>query len=152
MQKFKSNTGKPVRISQISGHITTVGVEFAPLHERFHKEAYANGCISNDMVKSAAVDSIPTHVAEKIIKTATKQQRIMDIIREWVADNRLGNFSDATGKPDARILTETLGEAVSSYERDEAWYKHQEADDKVVNEGDKVVNEGDETEEDKEVA
>lgn len=124
--KFKSLTNEPVRISMISGHITIVGTEFAELHERFHKDAYSLGCISEDMLKSAAAEAIPAKMAETLVRTHTKAQRIAETIGNWVEDNKLSNFSNSTGKPNANLLSDALGESVSSAERDEAWYKYEE--------------------------
>ena len=110
----------------ISGHITIVGTEFAELHERFHKDAYSLGCISEDMLKSAAAEAIPAKMAETLVRTATKLTRLLEVMEDWVENNKLDNFSKSTGKPNAMLLSDALGESVSGAERDEAWYKYEE--------------------------
>lgn len=40
--KFRHNLG--VRLSLVSGHVTFVGPDWRPLHERFHTEALSKGC------------------------------------------------------------------------------------------------------------
>lgn len=124
--RFKSLTNEPVRIALLSGHVTVVDVEFKELHARFHRDAYALGCVSEDMLKGQAAAAMPEKMAEHIVRKATKMQRLAEVIADWVDTNKLDNFSKSTGKPDARLLSDAVGENVSSAERDEVWYKHQE--------------------------
>ena len=124
--KFKSLTNKPVRIALLTGHVTTVGIEFKELNERFHRDAYALGCISEDMMRSAAAEAIPAKMAENIVRTHSKAKRLAEVIGNWVDGNDLKHFSKSTGKPNAMALSDALGEQVSGVERDEAWCKFEE--------------------------
>ena len=54
-KRFKSTTGKDVRVALTSGHVAIIGTQWVELHPRFFSLAYANGCISEDMVKSTGL-------------------------------------------------------------------------------------------------
>lgn len=127
MKKFKSTTGSPVRIALLSGHTAWVNLEFTELDDRFHAEAYSAQCVSEDMLKSEAMESIPVAQAEAIIHTKSIDDKILDVISEMVDNNELENFSKSSGAPDARIIASRVGERISSHKRDEIWYRYQEA-------------------------
>lgn len=123
-KKFKSASGEDVRIALLDGHVTIIGAEWRPLHERYHKEAYANGCVSEDMFKNKVADRIPTKVAEQVEASISFDEKILAAIDELVTENRLDAFNKS-GQPDARILTDMVGERVMTAKRDQLWYKYQ---------------------------
>lgn len=55
MKKFKSVSGEDVRIALMSGHVFIIGKEWQTLPEYAHADAYANKCISDDMLFHEAV-------------------------------------------------------------------------------------------------
>lgn len=126
--KFKVLKGPDVRIALLTGHVAIVGKEFEELDERFHKEAYASMCISEDMLKGQ-VSELHTHQAAAIVKMNTSKDRILEAIDTLVQSNNLKAFN-AAGVPKAPELTKIIGKSVSSAQRDEAWYDYQQAQDK----------------------
>ena len=126
MKRFKSTTGKPVRISLLDGHTIIIGTEWMDVHQRFHAQAYAGQCISEDMVKNAALDGVDPAVVNTLNNVALQKNEVESAIRKLVADNALEAF-DAKGKPKSNILTDMVGFRVTNAVRDEVWYKVQES-------------------------
>lgn len=123
-KRFKSASGENVRLVLMDGHVTIVGADWRDLHERYHKEAYANGCVSEDMFKNKVADRIPTKVAEQVESVISFDEKILEAIDTLVTENRTDAFNKS-GQPDARILTDMVGERVMTAKRDQLWYKYQ---------------------------
>lgn len=125
MKRFKSTTGEPVRIAMIDGHVTIVGTDWTDIHERFHTQAYAGGCISEDMIKNSAVNDIDPSVVNVMNNVALQKNEVADAIRKLVRDNDLEAF-DSKGKPKSTVISTMVGFRVTNAMRDEVWYKVQE--------------------------
>ena len=125
MKKFKSTIGNQVRLSLLSGHTALVGPEWRELPELFHQEAYANGCVSDDMFKAQAMASIPVAKAEAIASNGSREAKILKEIAAMVEGNDLKDFTQS-GAPDATILSTRVGERITSQKRNEMWFKFQE--------------------------
>lgn len=125
MKRFKSTTGKPVRISTTEGHVTWVETSWTDLHQRFHSQAYANGCISEDMIKNNSVNEVDPRVVNLLNNVALQKNEVEDAIKKLLADNQLDAF-DSKGKPKSTILSEMVGFRVTNPVRDEVWYRIQE--------------------------
>lgn len=124
IKRFKSMSGEEVRIARIDGHVAIIGTEWTDLHPRFHSDAYAAGCISEDMIRNA-----PTDVDPKVVNTlnniALQKNEVESAIIQLVKDNDLEAF-DTKGKPKSSILTKMVNFRVTNAMRDEIWYKVQE--------------------------
>ena len=125
MKKFKSTTGQPVRVALIDGHVAIIGTEWTDLHERFHSQAYANMCISEDMIKNAALDGLDPATVNVINNVALQKNEVEAAIRKLIEENQLDAFDSKYGKPKSNILTDMVGFRVTNAVRDEVWYKVQ---------------------------
>lgn len=125
MKRFKSTTGQPVRIALTDGHVIVINTDWMDVHQRFHSQAYANGCISEDMVKNTASSQIDPKVVNVMNNIALQKNEVADAIRQLVRDNDLESF-DSRGKPRSDILTKMVGFRVTNAVRDEVWYKVQQ--------------------------
>lgn len=124
-KRFKSMTGEEVRIARIDGHVTLIGTEWTDVHPRFHTDAYAAGCISEDMVKSSATSDVDPKVVNTLNNIALQKNEVESAIIKLVKNNDLESF-DSKGKPKATVLTQMVGFRVTNAVRDEVWYKVQE--------------------------
>lgn len=124
-KRFKSTTGEEVRIAQTSGHVTTIGVDWTDVHPRFHSDAYASACISEDMVKSSAIKDMDPKVVNTLNNVALQKNEVTDAIKKLVRDNDLDSF-DAKGKPKSTVISTMVGFRVTNATRDEVWYKVQQ--------------------------
>jgi hypothetical protein len=118
--KFRTRSGM-VRLGSPTGHVHTLTEEWAELHERFHKEAYASGCVSEDMAAVLATLDKPAPDGEKPLHgDAARMDKVKVAIRKMLDGNEQKNFT-AAGIPDLRILRAVADFEVTSDERDEAW-------------------------------
>lgn len=124
-KRFKSMTGEEVRLAQVTGHITIIGTEWTDVHPRFFSDAYSAGCISEDMVKSAASDSLDPRVVNTMNNVALQKNEVESAIIKLVKENNLESF-DMKGKPKSQVLTQMVNFRVSNAMRDEVWYRVQE--------------------------
>jgi hypothetical protein len=121
MKRFKSADGSEVRVALETGHVTIIGNEWTELHERFHSQAYANGCISEDMAKLAEI-KLNKETVNKIETVALKKEKIKGAIQQLLEEFDQANFTNGTNLPKSTVLTKMIGEKVSNSERDEVWY------------------------------
>jgi hypothetical protein len=127
MKRFKSRSGKDVRIAQLSGHIAIVGGEYADLHERFHSDAYSQGCVSEDMQKNTVLDSVSPQQVEDLLSKSALDAAILAEFKRIVDEND----QDAMTKsgPDARLLSTVVGQRISTQKRNAMWHKFQQAEE-----------------------
>ena len=123
-KKFMSPTGEDIRIALLDGHVAVVSGEWRDLPEYFHKEAYAAGCISDDMAKLAEI-KLSEHTVNAIEKVALKKEEIKAAIRELLENYDKANFT-AQNLPKSTVLKSMIGKSVSNSERDEVWYALQQ--------------------------
>lgn len=116
--KFRTTQGR-VKLSGGAGHIHTLGEEWTELHERFHKEARAAGCLSEDMVAAIKALEMPKTEPTKGPEE-NRLERVKAAIRTMLEGNNAGDFN-ATGTPDLRRLRDVADFNVTSDERDAAW-------------------------------
>lgn len=124
MKRFKTNDGSDVRVAQLSGHVAWVGANYAELDDRFHKDAYALGCVSEDMVKNEVLNSVSQKEAESLISKSTLDEDLMAEFKRIVDENDQDAMT-AKG-PDASKLTKKLGKRISTQKRNAMWYKFQQ--------------------------
>lgn len=126
-KKFKSIASKPVRIALLDGHVAWVTEEWVDLHPRFHSEAYAAGCVSQDMYRNAQLSETDARIANTMQNVALQKREVEDAIRKLVEENDLESFDNKNGKPKSTVLTEMVGFRVTNAIRDEVWYYVQES-------------------------
>jgi hypothetical protein len=112
-KKFRTLPGRgPVRIALTSGHETWVTEEWEPLAPIFHREALADGCISEDMAK--VLNGLD---AEPVAATKPRADQIAEVIAEMLDANEPA-YIDDHGKPVLSMLSDKLGFKVTAKERD----------------------------------
>lgn len=134
--RFRTRHGE-IRVAAQPGYVQTVTEEWAELHERFHKEAYAAGCISEDMLEilstaTAQVGATATAALksegdqEKVLQgDSARLEKVKAAIKKMLDSDEPKNFTSA-GLPDLRVLRAVADFEVSGDERDEAWKQVQE--------------------------
>lgn len=124
-KRFKSMSGEDVRIARVDGHVTVITTEWTDIHPRFFSEAYAAGCISEDMVKAGSSNSLDPRVVNTMNNVALQKNEVESAIMKLVKENDLDSF-DTNGKPKSQVLTKMVNFRVTNAMRDEVWYKVQE--------------------------
>lgn len=120
--KFRTRKGS-LRLATTLGHVTHLTEEWKELPEIFHAEAYANGCISDEMAEVLAKDGSLDE--SKVDVDQSPEQTRMDSVRAAVKEMNDarevdGMFTDS-GLPNLRRLREIAGFEVTAEERDTAW-------------------------------
>lgn len=127
MKKFKSATGKPVRISLVEGGHTIVIPHdtWREVPAVFHDQAYANRCISDDMGALLADAAPAVGDPDAAIKTPAPDERaelikaeMRRLVAEHAGDSEM--FTNV-GAPDANILSGNLDIPISAAERNVLW-------------------------------
>lgn len=129
-KQFKSVSGLTARITLPNGGVALVGSEWTTLPVEYHQGAYANGCISDDMI-AGEVAKMLTEEQSKVGKTLTKIEKkksdIRSTILEWLENNELQHFSAPPRseqlKPKVQDLSSAVGQRIFKEDRDEVWYK-----------------------------
>lgn len=109
-----------IRIALTSGHVTVIDKDWIDLHEMFWSEAYARGCMSEDMLGTAPpIPQIipPTKEAPQSLSETDRNDLIEMAMKEVIGR---GNPEDLTaqGKIRTNRLLEILGFEPTSDERD----------------------------------
>lgn len=112
--KFRTRSGS-IRLATTSGHITWLTEEWRDLPEVFHAEAWASGCISEDMAQVLQGEEKPR--GDKV-KAAISQ-----MVKEGPVNDK--NYWTEAGVPQLKKLREIAGFEVTASERDQAWAEHQ---------------------------
>ncbi len=115
-KKFCNPSGGKVRIALLSGHITIIDGDWAPLHKRFWPEAFAKGCISEEMYENISKMDSPNERPNVL--------KVIDAIKGMVEGGDAENFT-SDGVPNANILSTVCGFDVSQEMRDNAWAAYQ---------------------------
>jgi hypothetical protein len=121
-KRFRSLSGEEVVISLLSGHVARVGPEWRPLPTIFHQDAYAKGCISDDML-----NGIPAPPGQQALDLSAgelggalspqeRMEKIEGVIRQMVSENNPEKFTTA-GMPRAELVNEACGFTTSADER-----------------------------------
>lgn len=119
---------EPVRVFAPGGHVTWITQEWAPLHQRFHMDAYSKGCISDDMVKNPSAENIDPSVVNVLNNVALQRNEIETAMRKVIAKKNPNDFQEKDGKPKATTITSIVGFRVSAAQRDAAWHKIKETE------------------------
>lgn len=125
MKKFKSTTGKPVRLALLSGHVGWVNTEYEELHERFHTAAYSARCVSDDMTKNKALEDVSIAKVDALVEKVELEKAIYSVF-DKIVSGEIENALTRSGAPDAQVVSTYIGERLSSQKRNELWYKYQQ--------------------------
>lgn len=113
-KKFRSRDGSTVRLAMTSGHVALVGKEFRELPQMYWSDAYAKGCISDDM--SAEAQGSDTGNSE----AATRKAAITQAIEKMHSEKKDGDFT-TQGVPQVSRISELVGFTITAAERDAVW-------------------------------
>lgn len=124
IKRFRSTTGKDVRVASTNGHIEVIGTDWVEVRiPELQSMAYANGCISEDMLVSKA-----TKVAEEagvlphlVVKEDTKED-IRKAIQGFIDKNTLDAFT-TKGRPKVQYMRKAMGKSVPNHLLDEVWHE-----------------------------
>ena len=120
-KKFRSASGTPVRVALLTGHITTVGNEWASLTEVFWRDAYANGCVSEDMDVFKDIEKLQdAGVIDKVQALQALREKVRTAVDKCLTEGDPENFTTNNG-PKAQYLNKEVGETVPPQVREEIW-------------------------------
>lgn len=103
--KFKTTNNKELTISLLSGHSCIIYPEFTEVHDRFHAQAYANGCVS----ELNPVIAEEPKIEEKYV---SKYLHIKNAITKMREEKKQGYFTK-DGYPNLNHLSRIAGINVS---------------------------------------
>jgi len=110
-KKFKPASGEAVRLALLSGHIFVVeATGWTSLPEFAWKHAYANGCISDDMIKNLVAETPKIDVVNEVT------QLLVEAI-----ENNDDRVFDKQGYPKLAAIKEALDMQVTHSQMQTAW-------------------------------
>lgn len=129
--KFRSRSNtETIRLASTSGDILLIGSEFVEIPAHMEAEAYAKGCVSEEIYNSIRADiendSAAADIAAQtalVSGTLTEEQRVAAIktaINAMLDSNEEGNFT-AQGLPHLKKLSALAGFTVSKEEMEAVW-------------------------------
>jgi len=124
-KRFRSLSGEEVCLSLLSGHVARVGPNWRTLPPIFHQEAYAKGCISDDMLQGVAAPGdqqaldLITGGTGGALSAQERMEKIEEVIKQMVSENNPEKFT-AGGLPRADLVNEACGFTTSAEERNTA--------------------------------
>jgi len=126
MKRFKSTTGEDVRIALLSGHVFLVGSEWKDLPEFAWSDAYAQRCISEDMITGNGSVGVTTEVMAKMDHIALAKEEIKGAILEAMEEGNESFFNKMNGVPKVSAISEKLGKKANQQYVREVWYRIQD--------------------------
>jgi hypothetical protein len=124
VKKFRSRNDEVVRIASLSGHIMLIGSEWVTIADpTLQSMAYAQGCISDDMLVSKATETAKEAgvLDNLVIKEDTKEE-IRKTIQGFIDKNTLDAFT-TKGRPKVAYMREAMGKSVPNHLLDEVWHE-----------------------------
>ena len=127
--KFRSRTtSETVRIASTSGHIVLVGNDFVEVPDHMVADAYAAGCISEDMYLSIKDELQKQAEADaKIDRPAVVDEKMQQML-----DSEDKSYFTKEGLPNKKVLNTLCGFTVSNDEFEKVWQKIVTARDAAV--------------------
>jgi len=123
-KKFRSASGTPIRLSLLSGHVTTVGNEWASLSELFWRDAYASGCVSEDMDVFKDIERLQeAGVIDQVQALQDLRGRVRAAVDKCLTEGNPDDFTAQKG-PKAQYLNTEVGETVPPHVREEIWNEY----------------------------
>lgn len=124
--KFRSRSdNKTIRLASTSGDILLIGSEFVEVPLHMEAEAYASGCVSEELYNSIKSDmekdaAAKTALTGGSLTAEQKHEAIKLAIGAMLDSHENGNFT-AAGIPNLKVLVRQTGFQVSKEEMDAAW-------------------------------
>jgi hypothetical protein len=124
--RFISRNKEIVRLASTSGHIILVGAEFVDVPEHMEREAYASGCVSEELYNSIKADMAKDAEAKSNLAGGGQKDKIdpspvvIETIRTMLNSTEEGYFTKA-GLPNLKILEKLCGFTVSREDMESAW-------------------------------
>ena len=129
--KFRSRSDSEVaRLASTTGHIILVGQEFVEVPQHMESEAYANGCVSEELYNSIKADiakgaltggATPAGIT---LPAGAGQDDRLTVIRQAIQGmldgGEEGAFT-AAGLPNLKVLSGKCGFQVAKDEMEAAW-------------------------------
>ena len=127
--KFRSRSdNQVVRLASTTGHICLVGREFVEIPEHMEAEAYANGCVSEELYNAIKADlaagnlvagggvRLPGNGGPQAERTSVIKQQI-----EAMLDSGEDGAFTAAGLPNLKVLSGKCGFQVGKDEMETVW-------------------------------
>ena len=109
-KKFRSPDQFTRRLALLSGHVYLVGNEFQSLPEFAWKEAFSQGCLTEDMIVALQIDP---SVVQGLSEQAGLKMKVREAVQDAIKHNRAEAFKK-DGYPNAVWLSNKIGVRVSS--------------------------------------
>lgn len=123
--KFRSPTNQDIQINLLSGHSATVTPEWCDIHPMFHRDALAEGCISDNMSEAAIAAGV---VVDGGTSGVDRKGKLRDALEAMILDANKDDFTQS-GQPKIGAVRDRVGFGVEREEMMEAWNAISEADD-----------------------
>jgi hypothetical protein len=128
MRFISRNKDEVVRIASTSGHIVLVGGEFTEVPEHMERDAYALGCVSEELYNSIKSDMEKDAAAAKNSLlgggnppgSADRSPVVIATIKTMLESSEDGYFTKA-GLPNLKVLEKLCGFTVSKDDMETAW-------------------------------
>ena len=124
-KKFKSSTGKTIRVARTSGHVYLFDNDWQRVPEFSWSDCYAAGCVSEDMFHNKAMSEAPEIVVKSLANVAKRKEQIRNVLQGWVENNEMEKFSNK-GIPKVPEINKELPFGATRQEMLEVWYKLQD--------------------------
>jgi len=120
MKKFKTVNGDCCRLALTSGHVYFIDTEWKDLPAMAHSAAYAQGCISEDMVTGDSKVGLTTEVLSNMKEVEMEKRIIRDAIQKAIDTNDL-EFFKKDGDPSLMKLNQAIGRSVEKNLVKDVW-------------------------------
>jgi hypothetical protein len=125
MRFIARKKGEVVRIASTSGHIVLIGNEFTEVPEHMEKDAYANGCVSEELYNSIRTDMEKESAATKSLAGGSAHPGdqapvVIEKIKVMLNSTEEGYFTKA-GLPNLKVLEKLCGFTVSRELMEASW-------------------------------
>jgi hypothetical protein len=111
---FKSASGEPIRVALLSGHTTIIRDDWIELDPMFHREALANGAITNEM------QTVPQVVPIAEAVEHSDRDLIRQALQQMLERSQPDDFTRA-GLPDLTATRALVGKRVAKEDIYAVW-------------------------------
>lgn len=125
--EFRSTSGNVERLVLPSGAVALVDTSWGGLPPQFHREAYAHGCESDDMLANRSTAQMSegekTFVKGAFSKKANIKTAMISLLEKGDVSDFTFYKRDNEYRPRTASITTLVGSRVMNSERDAIWYK-----------------------------
>ena len=112
--RFCSRDGEIKRVASTSGHVLRIGKEFVEVPAHMEGEAFAAGCLSEEVFANITASNMP----DPVDRPATVETRIKEML-----DSDDPTYFTTKGTPNRTVLDELCAFKVTKEEFEAAWEK-----------------------------